>query len=168
VISGGIPGRSRLALVAIGLALALAGAAREGRTQEPEDAELRPAPPLPSAGSVAIPPANIDRDPFRPFTLDLKPLTAAPPKTPLEQYDVGSLKLVAVIWNTQHPRAMVEDASGLGYTIDVGTPIGRNQGVVKRIEPDAVIVEEEFVDFYGEQKKNDVVLKLETEGEKKP
>jgi hypothetical protein len=31
-----------------------------------------------------------------------------------------------------------------------------------------VIVEEEFVDFYGEQKKNDVVLKLETEGEKKP
>jgi hypothetical protein len=159
---------SKLALLAFGFALAFAGAAREGRAQEGEDAEIEAAPSLPTAGSVAIPPANIDRDPFRPFTLDLKPLATSQPKTPLEQYDVGSLKLVAVIWNTQHPRAMVEDASGLGYTIDVGTPIGRNQGVVKRIEPDAVIVEEEFVDFYGEQKKNDVVLKLETEGEKKP
>ena len=158
----------KLALIAIGFALTFAGAVREGNAQEQEDAGIQARPALPSAGSVTIPPANIDRDPFRPFTLDLKPLSAGPPKTPLEQYDVGSLKLVAVIWNTQHPRAMVEDSSGLGYTIDVGTPIGRNQGVVKRIEPDAVIVEEEFVDFYGEQKKNDVVLKLETEGEKKP
>lgn len=155
-------------LVVIGLVVGLGGAVRDGAAQDDPGTLPQPTPTLPIAGPVDVPAANIDRDPFRPFTLDLKPLVDNTPKTPLEQYDVGSLKLVAVIWNTEHPRAMVEDASGLGYTIDVGTPIGRNQGVVKRIEPDAVIVEEEFADFYGEQKKNEVVLKLETEGEKKP
>lgn len=127
----------------------------------------QPTPTLPIAGPVEVPPANIDRDPFRPFTLR-RAETPRPPRTPLEQYELGSLELVAIIWNTAHPRAMVEDQSGLGYTIDVGTPIGRNNGVVKRIEPNSVVVEEEFVDFYGEKQRNEVVLKLEPEGEKEP
>jgi Tfp pilus assembly protein PilP len=63
---------------------------------------------------------------------------------------------------------MVEDATGLGYTISVGTPIGTAGGVVKTIEPDRVVVDEEFVDFYGEKKKTERVLKLKPEGEKRP
>lgn len=136
--------------------------------QDPSAALPMPTPTLPIAGPVEVAPSNVDRDPFRPFTLDLKPLRAEPPKTPLEQYEIGTLKLVAVIYSTTNPRAMVEDASGLGYTIEVGTPIGRNGGVVKKIEPETIVIEEEFVDFYGERKKSDVVLKLQTEGEKKP
>ncbi len=123
---------------------------------------------LPAAGPVAIPPADIKRDPFRPFNLDIKPIRSGAPKTPLEEYDLGALKLVAVIWSATNPKAMVENATGLGFTIQVGTRIGPNGGVVRKIEPNQVVVEEEFVDFYNEKKKSEVVLKLQTEGEKKP
>ena len=115
---------------------------------------------IPSAAAPA-------RDPFRPIFLTRK-AKVEKPKTPLEQYDVGALKLVAVIYDTQNPKAMVEDDAGLGYTVGIGTAIGNAGGVVKGIEPDRVIVEEEFIDFYGEKKKTQVVLRLKPEGEKRP
>jgi len=108
------------------------------------------------------------RDPFRPFNLALRPRQVETPRTPLEQYDVGALKLVAVIYETNNPKAMVEDDTGLGYTIGVGTKIGNQGGIVKQIDPERVVVEEEFVDFYGEKKKSEIVLRLKPEGEKRP
>src|SRR5262249_55532192 len=90
------------------------------------------------AGSASVPalvPTPGLRDPFRPFNLALRPKPVETPRTPLEQYDVGALKLVAVIYDTQNPKAMVEDDTGLGYTIGVGTKIGNQGGVVRTIEP---------------------------------
>ena len=118
----------------------------------------------PAASSAEKP----GRDPFRPFNLALRPRPVETPRTPLEQYDVGALKLVAVIYDTQNPKAMVEDDTGLGYTISVGTKIGNQGGVVRLIDPERVVVEEEFVDFYGEKKKSEIVLRLKPEGEKRP
>jgi hypothetical protein len=40
--------------------------------------------------------------------------------------------------------------------------------MVKLIDPDRVVVEEDFVDFYGEKKKTEIVLRLKPEGEKRP
>jgi Tfp pilus assembly protein PilP len=124
------------------------------------------------APSPTVAPASTSerpsRDPFRPFNLALRPKLVETPRTPLEQYDVGALKLVAVIYDTQNPKAMVEDDTGLGYTIGVGTKIGNQGGVVKMIDPERVVVEEEFVDFYGEKKKSEIVLRLKPEGEKRP
>jgi type IV pilus assembly protein PilP len=128
----------------------------------------------PTVGAITTPapfatPASAAvRDPFRPFNLSLRPKIVETPRTPLEQYSVGALKLVAVIYDTQSPKAMVEDDSGLGYTISVGTRIGDQGGVVKVIDPDRVVVEEDFVDFYGEKKKSEIVLRLKPEGEKRP
>ena len=124
--------------------------------------------PTPTAAPAATSPAAGLRDPFRPFNLALRPKPVETPRTPLEQYDVGALKLVAVIYDTQNPKAMVEDDTGLGFTVGVGTRIGNQGGVVKVIEPERVIVEEEFVDFYGEKKKSEIVLRLKPEGEKRP
>jgi len=123
--------------------------------------------PAGAAAPPAVPTAG-PRDPFRPFNLALRPKVVETPRTPLEQYNVGSLKLVAVIYDTQNPKAMVEDDSGLGYTIGLGTRIGDQGGVVKLIDPDRVVVEEDFVDFYGEKKKTEIVLRLKPEGEKRP
>ncbi len=131
-----------------------------GFAAEPEAGGTDPAP--------ASSPAPAFRDPFRPFTVEARPKKSGTPKTPLQQYDIGALTLVAIIWDTANPKAMVEDATGLGYTISIGTPIGRLGGVVKTIESDRVIVEEEFVDFYGEKKKTEKILKLKPEGEKRP
>jgi len=125
--------------------------------------------PAPAAAQSPVPHASAGlRDPFRPFNLSLRPKVVETPRTPLEQYDVRALKLVAVIYDTQNPKAMVEDDTGLGYTIGVGTKIGNQGGSVKIIEPERIIVEEEFVDFYGEKKKTDIVLRLKPEGEKRP
>ena len=154
----GVAGMSRAAgglLVAGALLLPRAGLAAE---PEAADADSRP----------AVSPSPGPRDPFRPFTLETRPKKTGLPKTPLQAYELSSLTLVAIIWDTANPKAMVEDATGLGYTIGISTPIGRSGGVVKAIEPDRVLVEEEFVDFYGEKKKTEKILKLKPEGEKRP
>ena len=76
------------------------------------------------------------RDPFRPATLRKK--TVARPRenlSPLERFELSQLKIVGIVWDMKEPRAMVEDSTGLGYTIKVGAPIGANDGVVQSDSP---------------------------------
>ncbi|HVN86990.1 MAG TPA: pilus assembly protein PilP [Candidatus Binatia bacterium] len=111
------------------------------------------------------------RDPFRPFTLDLRSAAPPPrePQTPLQRYDIGQLTVVGILWEISPARAMIEDGIGMGYIVMVGTPIGRNNGVVKSIEPSRVIVEEKQIDFYGEERTSEVVMEIPTEaGSKQP
>jgi type IV pilus assembly protein PilP len=84
-------------------------------------------------------------------------------RTPLQRYDLGQLRLVAVIYDAQSPRAVVEDNAGLGYIVRVGTPIGANGGAVKVIEKGKMRVEEESIDFYGERQTSEVVMELAAE-----
>jgi Tfp pilus assembly protein PilP len=105
------------------------------------------------------------RDPFRPMTLRAK--TDAVRKrenlSPLERFELSQLKLVGIVWDTKDPRAMVEDSGGLGYVVKVGTPIGANDGKVKAIHRNEVVVEEFYSDDFGARKKRDVGIKLLTE-----
>jgi type IV pilus assembly protein PilP len=108
--------------------------------------------------------AAIRRDPFRPFTLNLRATVRRRDNlSPLERYELGHLKLVGIVWNTKNPTALVEDASGLGYTVRVGTPIGANEGRVVKITPNTVAVEEEYIDLYGAKKKREVSMRLAAE-----
>jgi type IV pilus assembly protein PilP len=83
--------------------------------------------------------------------------------SPLERYELGQLKLVGIIWNIKNPTALVEDTSGLGYTVRVGTLIGANDGKVKTISPDALLIEEEYIDLYGAKKRREVSMRLAAE-----
>lgn len=104
------------------------------------------------------------RDPFRPFTLDLRPdITKEDPLTPLQQYELRQLKLTAVLWGLSPPLAMVEDDVGMGYIVSPGTPIGRHGGIVQAIEPGRVMVEESTLDFYGNRQVTRVVLEIPRE-----
>ncbi len=100
------------------------------------------------------------RDPFRPPRAG----TVQPgwPQTPLQRYGIGQLGLVAVIYDTGEPRAVVEDDQGLGYIVRVGTPIGLNGGQVRAIERGRVLITETAVDYYGEQRLNEVTMELRT------
>ena len=104
------------------------------------------------------------RDPFRPATLQKK-VVARPREnlSPLERFELNQLKIVGIVWDMKEPRAMVEDTTGLGYTIKVGAPIGANDGVVKAIHRNEIIVEEVYYDVYGARKKREVSMKLFTE-----
>jgi type IV pilus assembly protein PilP len=107
---------------------------------------------------------GVRRDPFRPINLNLR--TSARRRenlSPLERYDIGQLRLVGIIWDIKNPTALVEDSSGLGYTVKIGTAIGPNEGKVKAIKPDGVIIEEEYIDLYGTKKRQEVSMKLPLE-----
>jgi len=108
---------------------------------------------------------SIKRDPFRPFTLNARGSSARRREnlSPLERYELGQLKLVGVIWDVKEPNAMVEDAGGLGYRVKVGTPIGSNEGKVKSILQDGIVVEESQIDLYGAKTKREVKIRLSPE-----
>ena len=104
------------------------------------------------------------RDPFTP--LPLRTQAKRRPRenlSPLERYDLGQLKLVAIVWNTKEPRAMVEDSAGLGYVVGIGTPIGPDEGKIKEIKPTEILIEENYIDFYGARKNRRVSMRLVSE-----
>jgi Tfp pilus assembly protein PilP len=104
------------------------------------------------------------RDPFQP--LPLRAQAKRRPRenlSPLERYDLGQLQLVGIVWDAKAPRAMVEDAAGLGYVVGVGTAIGPNDGKIKEIKPAEVVIEETYTDFYGARKNRRVSMKLVSE-----
>jgi type IV pilus assembly protein PilP len=82
------------------------------------------------------------------------------PRTPLEMVDISQLKLSAVITAPSGNRALVEEASGKGYVIREGTPIGIHWGKVAEIQIDRVIVEEEVEDLMGNYVKRNREMKL--------
>jgi type IV pilus assembly protein PilP len=85
---------------------------------------------------------------------------------PLQRYDLGELKFVGVIWTKTGARGLVEDAEGKGYSVTVGTRIGRSGGVVRRITGKEILVREEFVGNRGEKIMRDSGIQLTTAGGK--
>ena len=85
---------------------------------------------------------------------------------PLQRYDLGELKFVGVIWTKKGPLGLVEDAEGKGYSVAVGTRIGRSGGVVSRITGKEILVKEEFVGHRGEKIVRESGIQLTTAGGK--
>jgi type IV pilus assembly protein PilP len=107
---------------------------------------------------------KVNRDPFRPPSIQARTGTRSRDNlSPLERFELGQLKVVGIVWDIKEPRAMIEDSAGLGYTILVGTPIGGNEGKVKGIHRDQVVVEESFEDVSGKKKTREVSMKLTTD-----
>ena len=114
-------------------------------------------------------------DPFRPFfRTEMKKATVAKAKsapvkpercdTPLECMDVGQLTLVGIVIEPDGTNlAMAQDASGIGYTLRVGTRIGYNQGEVVSITRDKVVVKEKVEDLKGQPTFRDRILYLHPE-----
>ena len=71
------------------------------------------------------------------------------PRTPLERIDLSQLKLVGIIQSPSGNKGLVEEASGKGYIISMGTYMGTNGGRVVEISKDRVFVEEEVDDVLG-------------------
>jgi type IV pilus assembly protein PilP len=137
-------------------------AAKAAEAAQPVAVAVEKPPPV-----VVYNPAG-KRDPFVAFLKlrekDARPSLASLP--PLQRYEIGEFRLVGVIWGPKAARALVEDSEGKGYTVKVGTKIGRSGGVVTRITDKEVVVREEFRDYMGSKVKRDSSLKLQTVGGK--
>jgi Tfp pilus assembly protein PilP len=128
-----------------------------------EDAQAGAAPAIEAAEAPIDPtdPADGRRDPFRPFTLDLRgAVQEVEILSPLQRFEIAQLKLTGLVLDMAPPRAMLQDNSGMGFIITPGTPIGRRHGVVKSIEPGRVVVEEMVLDYYGRQQTHQVVMEM--------
>ncbi len=101
------------------------------------------------------------RDPFQPYISPKKvKLSTGPIVHPLQRYDLSSLSLKGIVWGLSSPTALIETPDGKGYSVRVGTPIGKNGGKVWKILPDKVIILEKYVDYKGEIKTRKVYLTL--------
>jgi type IV pilus assembly protein PilP len=109
-------------------------------------------------------------DPFKPLVVEKPETPPSKPKqaleavsegaTPLERMDLAQMKLVAIIWNVSVPKGMVEDGTGKGYILSIGTPIGKNQGKITQITPQGVVVSERYEVSSGKFRTREVTLKL--------
>lgn len=138
----------------------------------PKEAPGAPIPAVDNAARAEAPrgynPAG-KRDPFEPFLKaaakgEGPDLSALPP---LLRYDLGELRYVGLIWGVKGPRALVEDAEGKGYTVKVGTRIGRLGGTVLRISEQEITVGEETRDSQGTRLVREVAMKMKTPGGRK-
>lgn len=104
------------------------------------------------------------RDPFKSF-LDKSAIKARPvaPATPLQSIELNTLKLVGVMMLPGKKVAIIEDPSGKGYHVKVGTRIGLNEGVVVDVLSDELIVEETYLDEISQTRVRRVSVKIPKE-----
>lgn len=109
-------------------------------------------------------------DPFQPLFKEepkpqeqkaAKPKTPERPRTPLERIDLGQLRLTAIVFSQNRPRAMVEEATGKGYVVEIGTPIGLERGQVTNISRDRIVIEHNLTDDFGNTTSQRRELKLQ-------
>ncbi len=91
------------------------------------------------------------KDPFKPYRVPRirGRNQIAQPVDPLILLDTSRLKLVAVMWNTPKPRAVVQDPEGHSYVLFKNMRIGHNDGVVVDIREGEVVIVEKFDDGFG-------------------
>ena len=109
-------------------------------------------------------------DPFTPLIseaaitgqrADVQAAPEAADLAPLQKYDLSELNLVAIIIRDDNiSTAMVEDKAGYGYILKQGMLIGKNNGIIRHITPNTIVVEEKIVDPSGSEKNNTVTLSV--------
>ena len=106
------------------------------------------------------------RDPFKTYfdELNIEQVDTGN-LTELQRFEIDKLKLIAVVVGTATPMAMVEDPTGRGHTVKIGTLVGKRFGQVKHIRRGEIVVQEEFRDFTGKRIPQLKEMKLE-EGKK--
>jgi Tfp pilus assembly protein PilP len=154
------------------------GNPQEGGGPSPKPPVPKPASPpaqsplsLPKPGGPALSPEPAERpfnpegtpDPFKPpleqVTADTKSKSKGD-ALPLEQFEVNDYQLVGIISGAGIRRAVIQDLTGKGFFVTVGTRIGKGGGRIVKITEKEVLVEEPIQDFMGRKKNRKVSLKI--------
>ena len=84
------------------------------------------------------------KDPFVQPIADkaLKPGAEHGPLLPLQAYNLDQLRLVGIIWDVRHPKAMIKDPDGKTHIVGPNTKLGPKNGYIAVIrEGEMVVVE---------------------------
>src|SRR3990172_1530118 len=153
-------------------ALLLAACSESPKPAPPPPAQApkpaAPAPAKPEAPKVEEKPAPVyrynpagRRDPFMPIIVkkEVQKVNTAN-RPPLERFNISELKLTGIVWGGFGYNAMIEAPDGKGYFVRIGTVLGPNRGVVRRITQSTVIIEEKYKTFSGEVQRKEIVVEL--------
>jgi type IV pilus assembly protein PilP len=93
--------------------------------------------------------------------MDLSGESGQPGSSPLERYSLNQLRVTAVVIDERlGSTAVIEDSSGRGYSVKLGSRVGERNGTVVGIVADRVTVLQRTVDFSGREHSERVELKL--------
>lgn len=106
-----------------------------------------------------------ERDPFQSVFATKKVRVSPGGIThPLQQFSIGQLKLLGIIWGIASPVALVATPGGDEYIVKTGTPVGTGDGKVVAILPDKVVILERYYDYRGQLQTEKYELVLANEG----
>jgi hypothetical protein len=125
--------------------------------RQPDESELEIG--YADTGNDYVYDSNDKRDPFRSFQF-VDDGVPKPGFGPLGDFELGQLSVVAVLWDTSKPRALVADPGGRSFVVHEGSQIGKNNGRVIHIGDNLVLVKETYVDFEGNETTKDVELRI--------
>ena len=135
-------------------------APRVSRAAQPPPA-ASPAAFAADSGDFRYDPAG-RRDPFRSYQWEYmkRELADASELGPLAQFDLNQLSVIGIVWNVGRARALVQDPSGMSYVVAQGARVGKNEGVVLKIDDNLMVVRERYVDLYGNESTQDVEMRI--------
>ena len=79
----------------------------------------------------------------------------------VQRYDLSELKLVGIVWGALGRKGVVETPEGKSYLVKDGTPIGKDNGMVKAITNQEVVIQEFETDYLGNRIEKITVMKIE-------
>ncbi|MBI3391857.1 MAG: pilus assembly protein PilP [Nitrospirae bacterium] len=79
---------------------------------------------------------------------------------PLERHAIPEMRVIGIVGGPAGFVAMLEMPDGRGYSVREGSIVGRNKGVVRRIDRGSVIVEETLKTRLGELQQRKYTLEL--------
>ena len=104
--------------------------------------------------------AGAKRDPFAPLIVRDEQKATMGDRPPLERYNLHEFKMSGIVWGGFGYNAMLEGPDGKGYFVRVGTVIGPNKGVVKKITQYTMVVEEKFKTVTGDIDRKEIIIEL--------
>jgi len=76
------------------------------------------------------------------------------PLTPLQKMTLSEIEkgLKAITWGELGKKAVIEDATGRGYIVAIGTPAGEHSGVITQISNDHLVIQQEIWDMKAKKR----------------
>ncbi len=107
-------------------------------------------------------------DPFAPLIQTDTKKAKTGDRPPLERHNITEFKLAGIVWGGFGYNAMLEGPDGKGYFVRVGTLLGPNGGVIKKITQNTMIIEEKFKTYTGDTERKEIVVELRKKQEATP
>jgi type IV pilus assembly protein PilP len=145
-------------------------------------AAVSPVPVVPdSPGSLSVGPAGANgtatvtdgysydpqgrRDPFQSMAKLLKLSQSRAELPPLQRLELSDVKLIGIVSDASGYYGLIQTPDGKGYTVRVGTLMGTNNGTIKSIAEQRIVVAEPTIDITGKMTSRDIeILQRPKEG----